>query len=277
MHTVSDAPHMPRSRRVRKPSARGASVALGIVGILVFLILWQSASIFGWVNSKYLPTATDVLTMLGVQLGEGRFWVAVGETLRAWSIGLAISLVAGTVLGLVIGSSRFLRRATHSTIEFLRPIPSVGLIPLAVILFGIKLEGVLLLVVYACFWIILIQVLYGVADVDKVAEDTAKSLGLGTFARVRHLVWPTLLPYLVTGFRLAATVALVLAITAELVIGAPGLGSEVANARSSNAITKMYALVLASGVIGVLVNLGARAIERRLLFWHASVLREVSA
>jgi ABC-type nitrate/sulfonate/bicarbonate transport system permease component len=194
----------------------------------------------------------------------------------AWAIGFSVSVVAGVILGLVIGSSGFLRKATHSTIEFLRPIPSVALIPLAVLLFGLRLESELLLIIYACLWLVLIQVLYGVADVDKVADDTARSMGLGTVARMRYLVWPTTLPYLVTGIRLTATVALILAITAELVIGTPGLGSEVAQAQSNNAIASMYALILTSGLIGVLVNLVMRLLEKKVLFWHTSVRGEVA-
>jgi ABC-type nitrate/sulfonate/bicarbonate transport system permease component len=80
-----------------------------------------------------------------------------------------------------------------------------------------------------------------------------------------------------TGFRLAATVALVLAITAELVIGIPGLGYEIAQAQSAGNVPTMYALVLVTGVLGVLVNLAARALERRALAWHPSLRGEVFA
>ena len=131
--------------------------------------------------------------------------------MSGWAIGLAIAAAAAIVLGIVIGSSDVLRRGTHSTIEFLRPIPSVALIPLAVLVFGTSLRSTLLLVVYAAFWQVLIQVLYGVGDVDPVASDTAKSYGLGRVARVRYLVWPTALPYVMTGLRLGAAVALILA------------------------------------------------------------------
>ena len=79
--------------------------------------------------------------------------------------------------------------------------------------------------VYASFWQVLVQVLHGVADVDPVARDTARSYRLGRWARVRYLVWPTALPYAMTGIRLAASVALILAITGELIIGTPGLGA----------------------------------------------------
>jgi ABC-type nitrate/sulfonate/bicarbonate transport system permease component len=139
----------------------------------------------------------------------------------------------------------------------------------------VKIESTLMLVVYASFWQVLIQVLYGVADVDTVANNTAKSYGLGLWARVRWVVWPTALPYLMTGIRLAASVALILAITAELVIGSPGLGREIALAQSGGAIAPMYALVLATGLIGVLINLVMRFVEKKVLAWHSSVRSEV--
>ncbi|RDG30544.1 ABC transporter permease, partial [Streptomyces corynorhini] len=166
--------------------------------------------------------------------------------------------------------------ATASTVEFLRPIPSVALIPLAVLLYGTDLRSTLLLVVYAAFWQVLVQVVLGIQDVDPVAEETARSYGLGTWARIRHLLWPTALPYVMTGVRLAASVALILAVTAELVIGAPGLGARIAVAQTSQAVPEMYALVVVAGLLGLLINLGARLVERRALFWHQSVRGEAA-
>nr|WP_245159047.1 ABC transporter permease subunit [Blastococcus sp. TF02A_35] len=176
-----------------------------------------------------------------------------------------------------MGSSRFAREATASTIEFLRPIPSVALIPIAVLLYGSQLESKLLLVVYASFWQVLVQVLYGVQDVDPVAQDTARAYGLGRWARVRYLTWPTALPYVMTGLRLAAAVALILAVTSELVIGNPGLGKSIAAAQSSAAYPTTYALVVVTGILGVLVNVVFRAVERRALSWHPSQRGELPA
>jgi ABC-type nitrate/sulfonate/bicarbonate transport system permease component len=158
----------------------------------------------------------------------------------------------------------------------LRPIPSVALIPLAVLVYGTSLQSTLLLVVYASFWQILVQVLYGVGDVDPVASDTARSLRLSRGARVRYLVWPTALPYVITGLRLGAAVALILAVTGELVIGGGGLGSLIARAQSGGAVTQLYALILMTGLLGVLINVGMRTLERRTLGWHISVRGELS-
>ncbi|WP_430298090.1 ABC transporter permease [Sinomonas sp. B1-1] len=275
------AASVPAPRRSRPRAGGGrrgwTTPVLGVVGILAFLALWELAPASGIIQAKYLPPASEVLAALANDFGLALFWKAVADTMSAWAVGLAIAVVLATVLGLVIGMFPFLRRATNSTIEFLRPIPSVALIPLAVLLFGIKIESTLMLVVYASFWQVLIQVLYGVADVDTVAMNTAKSYGFSWWQRVRDVVFPTVLPYLMTGVRLAASVALILAITAELVIGSPGLGREIALAQSGGAISGMYALILATGLLGVLVNLAARWVERRVLAWHPSIRGEVAA
>lgn len=248
---------------------------LGTIGVLAFLLVWELGPRLGLVDARYLSSPSEVIAVFVRNLGLQSFWLALAETMRGWATGLGIAALAAVALGLLIGSSRFLRRATHSTIEFLRPIPSVALIPLAVLIFGFDLGSKLMLIIYACFWQVLIQVLYGVADVDPVADNTAKSFGLGRLARIRSVVWPTTLPYLMTGIRLAAAVALILAITAELVIGNPGLGREIALAQSGGATTPLFALVLAAGLVGVVINSAMRFIERRVLAWHASVRGEV--
>ena len=228
----------------------------------------------GVVDERFLPPFTTMVRALGRQVVEGDFWVALGQTLGGWALGLAIAMIAGVLAGVLIGSVPFLRAVTASTIEFLRPIPSVALIPLVVLIYGSRIQSALVLVVYAAFWQVLVQVLYGVADVDPVVRDTARSFRFSRWGIVRNVVWPTALPYVMTGFRLAAAVALILEITAELIVGVPGLGRAIGVAQSSGAVPDTYALVLVVGLIGVVVNVGARAVERRTLRWHTSIRSE---
>lgn len=265
------------------PAARGRNVrqgpvdaALGLAGLAGFLALVEVVPRTGLVSPDYLPPTSRIAGALAGELADAAFWTALGDTLTGWSVGLLIATVLGVAAGTVISGVPHLRRATASTVEFLRPIPSVALIPLAVLLYGTDLRSTLLLVVYAAFWQILVQVLYGAQDVDPVADETARSYGLSARARIRHVVWPTALPYVMTGVRLAASVALILAVTAELVIGSPGLGARIAVAQTSQAVPEMYALVVVTGLLGLVVNVGARAVERRALAWHQSVRGEAA-
>jgi len=253
------------------------TVLLGLAGLLGFGVLLELAPRLGLVPARYAPPTSEILSTLAEQFGRAEFWQATLDTLGTWLLGLAIAVAAGVAIGVLIGSVPVLRAATASTIEFLRPIPSVALIPLVVVLYGSTVSATIVLVVYAAFWQVLIQVLAGVADIDPVASDTARSYHLDKLARIRYLVWPTALPYVVTGVRLAATVALILTITGELVIGSPGLGREIANARSSGAVPTMYALIVVTGLFGVAANVVARAAERKALAWHPSMRTEVPA
>ncbi|WP_442814779.1 MULTISPECIES: ABC transporter permease [unclassified Streptomyces] len=259
-----------RRRRWRPASA----VRRGVLGLFLFVTLIEVVPRVGIVNADYLPPFSTVMEALSRQGATAEFWTALGETLLGWAIGFSIAMVAGVTLGIVIGSIAWLRDATASTIEFLRPIPSVALIPLAVLMFGTDMQATLLLVIYASFWQVLVQVLYGVQDVDPVARETARSYRFRPLTQVRTVIWPTALPYVMTGFRLAASVALILEITGELIIGTPGLGNRIGVAQSSGAAPAMYGLVIVAGLLGVLMNTVARSVQTRVLRWHPSVRGE---
>lgn len=257
-------------RGLRKP-------LLGLLGVIGFLLTWQLIPTLGIIDSRYLPHATTVLAKLGTEFSDLEFWRNVGRTMTTWFVGLLIATVAATAIGTVVGLVPVLRRLTHTTVEFLRPIPSVALIPLAILMFGFQMPAALLIVVYASFWQVFVQVLYGVADVDTVARDTARSFGLSRASRFRNLVLPTALPYIMTGVRLGAAVALILTVTAELLIAVPGIGRVIVFARSAGEVPTVYAYVVVAGLLGLIVNIAFRLVERRVLSWHQSVRGEDAA
>lgn len=259
-------------RRGSRRRFRPRRLLLGLAGIATVLVVWELVSRTGLLNPEYFPPASAVIMQLGINATLTGFWQAVGVTLGTWALGMLVAFVLATPLGIVIGLSLQLTKITRSTVEFLRPIPSVGLIPLAVLVFAVPLQQSLLIVVYGAFWQIFVQVIYGVADVDTVAMSTARSYGFTWLQRVRDVVFPTMLPYLVTGIRLAAAVALILTVTIELVVGTShGLGFEIAQSRNAALYESTYALVLVTGLIGVVINVGVRLVERRVLAWHPSV------
>ena len=192
------------------------------------------------------------------------------DTLQGWALGLGIACLVAIPSGILIGSSPLLYRALRVPIEFLRPIPSVALIPLAVLVYGSGLQSKVFLAAFAATWPLLMQTLYGVQDVDPVATDTARSFGFSRGSRLLRVTLPSAVPYIATGIRISAAVALILVVTAELVIGAPGLGREINLARQGSNVELMYALILATGLLGLLVNQLFTWAERRVLRWHPS-------
>lgn len=262
-------------------STRGAGIARGRLAAMpnwvaplatvgVLLLLWELVVRSGIISKSSIPLMSATAAELFSQLSEGAFWTAVGQTLEGWALGLGIAVVLGIPLGMLIGSSRWTFRALRAPIEFLRPIPSVALIPLAVLIYGTGLESKVFLAAFASFWPLLIQTIYGVQDLDPVATDTAKSFGLGRVARLYRVTLPSAVPYIATGIRISSAVALILAVTAELVIGSPGLGRSINVARSGGNLDVMYALIVATGLLGWVLNIATTRGERRVLHWHPS-------
>lgn len=270
-------PHSAAGHRVarRAPSPRVTKFLLGVAGIVTLLALFEVVPRTGLVNPTFTPPLSTILRVLFTELVPGAaFWGGVGNTLLTWSIGLGVVIVSGLVIGVLVGAIPMVRALTTTTIEFLRPIPSVALIPLAIALFGIDRSATLILVVYASFWQVFIQVQYGVRDVDPVARDTARVYRFGRGAMVSKLIWPTVLPYAMTGFRLAASVALILTITGELIIGSDGIGRLIVAAQNAANYPQMYGLIIVTGLLGLAVNVVARRVEQRLLHWHPSTRLE---
>jgi ABC-type nitrate/sulfonate/bicarbonate transport system permease component len=228
------------------------------------------------ISSRHFPPPSEMFAALADEVTTADFWAAVGNTMEGWAVGLAVACAIAIPAGIVIGSSALLYRSLRGVIEFLRPIPSVALIPLAVLIWGSGLESKVFLAAFASTWPLLMQTLYGVQDVDPVATDTARSFGFGRGQRLLHVTLPSAVPYIATGVRISAAVALILAVTAELVIGAPGLGREINIARQSEAVDIMYALIAVTGLLGWGVNIVFTRIERRVLHWHPSQRVEVA-
>jgi len=244
--------------------------ALAWVSVIGVLVLFELLARTEVLSPRSFPPVTDMLSTLWEELGAGDVWTATGNTLQGWALGLLISSASAIPLGIVIGSSRMLYRSVRVIIEFLRPIPSVALIPLAILVYGTGLQSKVFLATFACFWVLLVQTLYGVQDVDPVATDTARSFGFSRRQRLFRVTLPSAVPYIATGIRLASTVSLILCVTAELVIGSAGLGRSINIARSGGNVELMYALIIVTGLLGWFLNgLFTRA-ERRVLHWHPS-------
>jgi ABC-type nitrate/sulfonate/bicarbonate transport system permease component len=251
--------------------------ALPWAGLLAVLAVFELLSRSELINSRFFPPISEMVAQLAEEAGTSDFWSAVGNTLQGWALGLGIACAIAIPAGILIGSTPLLYRALRGVIEFLRPIPSVALIPLAVLVYGSGLESKVFLAAFASTWPLLMQTLYGVQDVDPVATDTARSFGFSRGARLVRVTLPSAVPYIATGVRISAAVALILVVTAELVIGSPGLGRQINLARQGGNVELMYALILATGLLGMAVNAVFTRAEQRVLHWHPSQRREVAA
>lgn len=243
---------------------------LGITGVLISLLAWELVSRTGVVSPQDFPPASAVISELAVQLLHAAFWTAIWSTLAQWAMGMALTMAVAIPLGLLMGSVEAIWRSFRPVVEFLRPVPGMALVPLAVLLWGLSTTSVVSLIVFGCVWSLIVFCMYGAQDVDAGARDMARSFGLSTAARARWVTLPGALPYIATGMRVTSATALMIAVGAELVIGASGIGHDIALAQTAGQVERMYALILASGGLGIAIHLLFSRMERHFLRWHQS-------
>lgn len=221
-----------------------------------------------------LPSFSETVAAFVAAAAQKDIWVATAQTLTSAALGFAIAVAVAVPAGLLIGSSPVAFHATRTVIEFLKPIPSIVMLPLVALVAGPTSKLSVLLVVYGCTFPILIQTIAGVRDADPVAKETGRSFGLSSSEVMARIVLPSALPFIATGLRISCISALIIAVGAELIGGAPGLGHLLFVAQSAGLYPELYAYVLLLGVIGVIVNTLALKLEQLVLHWHISVRTE---
>lgn len=247
-----------------------APFVVTVLSIAAGLVVWEFVSRSGLISEDDLPAMTTTFNELWSMVHTREFWVAFGETVRGWALGLGIATALAVPIGILLGSSEFANRAFRVPVEFLRPIPSAALIPLLFLTLGTTLKSEVFLATFGAFWPLLVQTIYGVRDVDPVALDTARSFGVGRFERLYRIKLPSAVPYIATGLRISSAVSLILAFTAELFMGTGGLGQIMNVAESFGLTVQVYALALATGFLGLAIYVLFSAFERWALRWHPS-------
>ena len=148
-------------------------------------------------------------------------------------------------------------------VEFLRPIPAVALIPLAILWFGLGTPMVRFVVAYAAVWPILVHTVYGIRGVDRMLYDVAASSGVTGVARVARVSVPAALPGIATGIRVSAAIALTVCVTAEFFFGNQGIGAYMQAQQAAYRIPELYAGVFLVGLVGLAIDTVLRRTQRR--------------
>jgi ABC-type nitrate/sulfonate/bicarbonate transport system permease component len=251
-------------RRVSVTAIRGIAV------IVAALAVWQVLYETSVLDHSAFPSATSAVDSLWQALGTSDFWSTTGVTLRSWIEGLAIGCAIGMTVGVAIGLSNVAYRSLALLVEFLKTVPVVAALPLAILIFGTTPKMNVFLVALGITWPIMIQAAYGVRSIEPVVRDTATVFRMSRTDRLLHLVIPSAAPYIATGLRLASTGALLLVVVAQLIGGGGGLGYEIFVAQNSSLLPRMYALVIVVGLLGVIITFVFTALEKRALHWHES-------
>ena len=223
----------------------------------------------GVVRRQYLPPASEVLARAAGLAGDRLFLEGLLATLTAWAGGLALACALAVPAGLLLGSVPAVNAAVRAIVELLRPVPSVALIPLVSLLLGTGTEMKIALITYASVWPVLFNTVYGLGETDPLARETLRAFGFGRLQVLLRAGLPQAAPFIAAGVRISAAVALILAVASEILAGfGEGLGIFIAQAGNATDGTRdVLAGVVWAGVLGLLVNSGLTAAERRAFPW----------
>lgn len=258
----------PRIMRRGAPLVRGLR---GVTGFVVALAAWELLRLFEVLPSAWAPSIIDVTGAFFAGIANGWFLEALATTLAEWVLGLAIATLIGVTWGVLINASPTVAACSRIIVRVMRPIPSVALIPVAILLAGMGMQMVVMLVVFACVWPILFNTIYAAREVPVQYIETAKSLGVSPLAIQTRVIAVAILPGIMTGLKVAAGIALVVAVSAELVTGSGGLGGHILEMRLAARTADTYAAVVLGGIVGVAINVLFSFVQRRLLRWSPDV------
>lgn len=238
-----------------------------ICGFALFALIWEGIRAVGIVHPSDLPSLVSIGFAFIEYLRAGQLARLTYYTLRAALLGLAISSVIGITVGVIFALRPRIEYILRPIVEFLRPMPSVALIPIALLLLGANFWTEIILITYASIWPILFNTMAGVQSIDALKLDVAKLLFLSKWQRFRLVYLYSSLSFIGTGIRTSAAIAFILAVTMEMLIGQPGLGREVLQSRLAGDYAAMWATIMLLGILGVLLNLFFMESEARLMPW----------
>jgi sulfonate transport system permease protein len=233
--------------------------------LLLAALEWYARTA-GQGSDAVAPPSLAARALMGALYSTGEFSIlqASAFTLGSAGLGLLLGLVLGVGLGVVLGLSRRAADMSFLSVEVLRPIPSVALIPLAMLVFGFGFRMEISIVAFATFWPLLLLTQAAVQQVEPRLLEVATALNLSPLARTTKIVLPAVLPRLFVALRLGVAIALVVAVTVEIAANPSGMGYALMIAQQSLAPELMLAWLFWIGLVGYAINSAALGLQRRV-------------
>lgn len=266
MSKITAAETFPK-RKVSRGTNFGQRLLPWLLPFLLILI-WQIASSTGLLQSRILPAPTAVVSAFWHLLISGELWHHVKVSAGRALLGLAIGGGLGLLLGLLNGSSKTASTLLDTTLQMIRNIPALALIPLVILWFGIDETAKLFLVAVGVFFPIYINTYHGIRSVDPQLIEMGKSYGLSRWELYKNIILPGAMPSILVGLRFALGLVWVLLIVAETISAQAGIGYMTMNAREFLQTDVVLVGILLYALLGKLADVLAVSLEKYLLRWH---------
>ncbi len=272
-----NAPGSPQEdrRAVTRPVAfRGAGFTpkagrySGWIALILMIGLWQLAGSAGWVNPLFLPAPSAIALAIYKLAISGALWHHVSISVMRIGTGWILGTITGVIVGFAIGLSSLARGVGITFISALFPIPKIALLPLLILWLGIGEEPKIATIALGVFFSTAISVYSGVDQVPRNLIRMAQSFNVPFETIVRHVIWPGALPSILAGFRITASVALLLVVSAEMIGAEYGIGAFVLQAGNLMQTDQLLAGVVILSLFGLAVGRLINLLETRLLHWR---------
>src|ERR1700755_180683 len=257
--------NLPRIRKIRLPRVDGLVQWMEPLAIIV---AWQAACVAGFVPSRVLPAPSDVALAGWKLLLSGELARNIWVSFWRASVGFVIGGAIGFAFGLANGLSQLSAKLTDTTLQMVRNIPHLALIPLVILWFGIDESAKLFLVALGVFFPIFLTTLHGIRTVDPQLIEMGRIYGMSDGELFRRVIFPGALPSIFVGLRFALGIMWLTLIVAETIAASSGLGYMAMQAREFMLIDVVVLSILIYALLGKLADSTARLLERLTLSWH---------
>jgi sulfonate transport system permease protein len=235
---------------------------------LAILSLWQLSAQAGWLSTRILPAPLAVLRAAAELSASGELWRHLGVSTARALAGFAIGGGLGLLLGLLTGSLRWAETTLDTSLQMLRNIPPLALIPLVILWFGIDESAKLFLIALGVFFPVYLNTFHGIRGVDKDLIEMARSYGLSGWQLYAKVILPGATAAILVGLRFSLGLMWVLLIVAETISAQAGIGYMTMNAREFLQTDVVLVGILIYALLGKLADLLAHGLERTWLRWH---------
>lgn len=250
----------------------GRSKISGFVLIGITLGLWEILSRLALVDPNYLPPVSIIAYSLYELVESLEIVQHLFITLKRVIFGYFLGSSVGYVLGFCCGYIPRIYSLLELTIEFLRPMPSVALIPIGILFLGMDDSLNVAIIGWACSWPVFVNTMDGVRSTDHILLNTARTFGSNQWRIIRKIIIPSSLPFVFTGLRVGLGIAVAVVIITEMVASGNGLGFFIITTSISFRIPEMYAGIIIIGLFGYLLNLAFLIIDKKVLKWQKGFL-----
>ncbi|EPE9056667.1 taurine ABC transporter permease TauC [Klebsiella aerogenes] len=266
----------PRQRALKWRWPLSRQLTLSVATLAVLLAIWWAVTALQLISPLFLPSPWQVLQKLLTIAGPQGFmdatlWQHLAASLTRIAIALILAAIVGVPVGIAMGLSPTVRGILDPLIELYRPVPPLAWLPLVIIWFGIGETPKILLIYLAIFAPVVMSTLSGVKSAQQVRIRAAQSLGASRAQVLWLVILPGALPEILTGLRIGLGVGWSTLVAAELIAATRGLGFMVQSAGEFLATDVVLAGIAVIAIIAFVLELGLRALQRRLTPWHGEV------